>query len=282
LDISKTKYFEIAFTEEIAFQKVNRDFHGIYTGNFGKLYIVARGIGREGSEVISHLSVISIKNFFDKMPKKYNTQIALRQAFKVATKEVLSHITKHNWLSSCSASIGLILINSTGVYAAHAGDCRILLIHNRKVKCLTVDHFSVKEISGIIKHEGSLKVPIISNTIGLSHVEPEIISDIKLVEGDILLILTKGVYQRVTRFQMLRAFSENKLESAVDTLWEQAKTKKSSDFFTMIAIQVYALVDKKLEKQVIVAEKAAFTRQLSFLLGSLILLFFTIFPLLRL
>jgi hypothetical protein len=51
------------------------------------------------------------------------------------------------------------------------------------------------------------------------------------------MIATKGVFQRVTRQEILRAFKMKNLNDGLTILWESAKNKKSYDDFTMIAIR---------------------------------------------
>jgi serine/threonine protein phosphatase PrpC len=274
----KYKIVDAVFSENTRFPKVNRDFSGIYSGRYGKLYIVSRGIGKEGAEIISQLAVVSIKNFFDKMPEKYNTMVALRLAFVLATKEVLSYISQHNWLSGCSASVGLLLMNTSGTFIAHAGDCRVLLLRKNKLSCLTKDHFSMKEISDIVNSTESLMVPIISNTVGLSNVEPEIIPDVRLYRDDGVLIMTKGVYQRVTRGEMTTALSIRNITDALKTLWQFAKDKKSADDFTLIAIRVLKAPSVPLSPELLKRENTHFYLIVLFFLTSLAILFYTLKP----
>ena len=277
-NLNKIKYHEVVFTENTRFPYVNRDFTGVFSGRFGKLFVVARGIGEEGCEEISQLAVETIIDFFDQLPEKYNSSAAIKQAFTTATKEVLSLTTKNSTLSSCCASVVLLLINISGVYIAHAGDCRVMLIQEGKISSLTEDHFSVKEVSGFINSKVSVKLPIISNTIGLSKVEPEILEDIQLFKDDLVLIMTKGVYQRVARQEMLKAFNCKKLSEGIVNLWNFAKDKKSNDDFTIIGLKITKAPPIPIDPAVYRKEMNRLFLNLSLFLGSLILLFFTIYP----
>jgi len=236
------KFEETTFSENTRFPKTTRDTFGIYVGKFGRLYIVSRGIGPENSDIISQLAVISIKEFFQKLPEKYNTEQALTQAFQVATKDVLSYITEHSWVASSSASVGLLLYNEDGVFVAHAGDCRVLLLRNQKISTLTKDHLLANESENIVT---------MPNNVGIGNVEPEIISNIDIYQGDCLLIATKGVFQRATRQEMLQALSGEDLIESINILWDVAKDKKSNDDFTLIALKAIKAPPTPLAPQVI-------------------------------
>jgi len=239
--LSNIIFEHASISSETKFHKVNQDFHGVYSGEFGEIFIVTRGIGNDGCEIISHLATITIKNLFEKLPAKYDSVLALKIAFQNATKEVLSHISKHQWLSNSGATVAMVLKNSQGVYLAHAGDCRIFLLRKNKITCLTKDHFSYKDISQLTNKDEEAKnieIPVIYNTIGMTNVEPEIIEGTKLYKGDTIFITTKGVYQRATRHEMIKAFENCDLTTGMNRLWEFAKDKKAQEDFTMIALKV--------------------------------------------
>ena len=277
-NLSKIKYHEVVFTENTRFPYVNRDYTGVFTGRFGKLFVVARGIGDGGCEEISQLAVDTISDFFSRLPEKYNSSAAIKQAFTTATKEVLTLTTQKTTLSSCCASVVLLLINVSGVYIAHAGDCRVMLIREGKINSLTEDHFSVKEVSGFINSKVSVKLPIISNTIGLSKVEPEILEDVQFFKDDLVLIMTKGVYQRVARQEMLKAFNCKKLSEGVKNLWNFAKDKKSNDDFTIISLKITKAPPIPVDPELYKKEMRRLFMSVSLFLASLLLLFFTIYP----
>jgi len=238
--MSNISFEHVSISHETKFHKVNQDYHGVYSGDFGELYIVTRGIGKEGCEIISSLATLTIAELFEKLTNKYDSILALKIAFQNATKEVLTHISKHQWLTNSGATVALVLRNSEGVFLAHAGDCRIFLLRKNKITCLTKDHFSYKDITPISDKDESnknLEIPVIYNTIGMTHVEPEIIEGTKFYKGDVIFITTKGVYQRVTRHEMIKAFEKNDLETGIFRLWDFAKDKKAQEDFTMIALK---------------------------------------------
>jgi len=259
------KFLEASFSETSHFPKANRDSFGIYVGRFGRLYIVSRDIGPENTDILSKIAVISIKEHFESLPPEYNTHREIAQAFKVATKEVLSYTTEHSWVSNSSAAVGLLLYNSEGVFAAHAGDCRIFLLRGQKISAITTDHLTTGETSDLM------------DNVGISNVEPEIIPNIDIYEGDCMLIATRGVYQRATRQEMLVALSGEDLLESINLLWTVAKDKKSNDDFTLIALKATQAPAPPLEPQVLRRELRLQTF-LVFLLGfSLLVLGLTVY-----
>jgi len=252
------KFVETTFSETTRFPKTTKDFYSIYIGEFGRLYIVARGIGGESAEIVSQLAVITIKGFFDKLPSKYNAQLALYQAFATATKEVLSFIATHSWVSNCSTSVGLLLYCHSGVYIAHAGDCKVLLLRKNKVTSLTSDNMPAPEPAEAPLDDDIPALPVVPSTADLSNVEPEIISNVELYKDDCLLISTKGVYQRVTRPEMVQAFSGDDLLANINLLWDVAKERKSNDDFTLIALKVIKGLPLPLDAKTIEQQKMIF------------------------
>ena len=275
---NRIKYLETVFSETTRFPKINRDFSGVFNGRYGKLFIVSRGIGNDGCEEISQLAVATIKSFFDKMPEKFNCVAAIKQAFTLATKEVLTYTSKNSTLESCCASVALLLINVSGVFIAHAGDCRVMLIREGKISNLTEDHFAIKDISGFINSKQSVNMPIISNTIGLSRVEPEILEDVQFFKDDLVLLMTKGVYQRITRREMTKAFANNKLSEGIEDLWNFAKDKKSNDDFSIIGLKITKFPPIPIDPILYKKEMRRLLQNVALLFVSLIMLFFTIFP----
>lgn len=267
------------FSENTRFHKINHDFHCIFEADFGKIYIVSRGIGQDGAEIISHLAVIAIKDFFEKLPGRYHSVVALKSAIKNATKEVLTYISTHQWLKNCGASVALLLMNNKGVFIAHAGDCRIYLLRANKVFLLTKDHFTYHKISETYSEkEESYEIPVIYNTIGLTNVEPDIQADFQLYKDDFVFLTTKGVYQRVTRQEMIKAFVNKELTEGLNKLWEFAKNKKCFEDFTLIVLKVVNAPIRPLELQEIKREKFKLVLNLIFFCISLTYFFVTISP----
>jgi len=263
---------------------VNNDFYGVYSGEFGKLYIISRGIGLEGVDTLAHLAVMAIKDYFKNIQTDVYSTLGsvglnseteesdsleavniinsirnIKQAVLKATSEVLSYISRHDWLSNSGLSLALLLSNSEGVYLAHSGDCRILLIRDKTITNLTEDVFKYQDF-GI--------------EIGLTHIEPEIQSNLQFFKNDILLMVTKGVYQRVTNPEMLQIFSGKELISSVKALWDYAKEKKSIEDFTIISLKVLKAPKMLKNRRYIQKEKVLFV--FSLLLFSMMMVLFII------
>ena len=266
--MSKLKFDEQAFSASAKYQSANKDFYGVFTGQYGRLYIVSRGIGTEGAEIISDLVVIAIKTFFEKLPSQYDSSLAIIQAIQVATKEVLSYISSHKWLSNCGAAIAILLSNTTGTCLATAGDCRILLLRRNKITCLCPK----------IKENWAIDTDSLVNTIGLTQVDPEIVENVKLYRDDCVLLTTKGVYQRVTRQEIAKALNKKILSEGIKTLWDFAKNKKSNEDFTLIALKI--LKAQPLPANDLTTEKdiVKFILLCILLALSLLVMYFTFYP----
>ncbi len=298
--------------------KINQDYLSIYEGVYGKLFIISRGIGESGAEIISHLAVVSIVNYFKTLPQSFVIEQSINDSFQFATTEVLSYLAKHKWLNIAGASIALLLSSQNQVYLAHAGDCRIYLIRDKKINLLTSEHVTFinsdklnKNLSKQSNIESTLSVnninlKTIDNTIGLSIIEPAIIGPFDLYKNDHIILATKGVYQRLTRFELLNSVINtnevivtNKdfkdcitdkivqkntnsisLELFLRKIWELAKNRNAKEDFSLIIIKINHAPDLPEHPSLQKKEKTKFFFLLILFLSSLLFLVYTILPLL--
>ena len=263
----------VSYTKNTGFPRVNNDFIGVYTSQFGKLYIVSRGVGAEGAELLAHLSVITIKDAIKNFSEETENYMAIQTAIDLATHEVAGYISKHEWLKNCGATIALLLTNSKGICIAHSGDCRILLLRKGKIITLTEDHFIYQESAKIERKEPENPI----NTLGLSNVEAEI-KNIRLYKNDKIFLITKGVYQRVTRQDMVKAFFGKNFSTSLKKLWEYAQDKKSVEDFSLIALRVLKSHFLLTDEDILIKEKKMTVYYVLLLLLSLILLFMVLYP----
>jgi len=274
---STLKFVETSFSETTRFPKTTKDFKGIYVGAYGRLYIVARGIGADSSEIISQLAVIAIKEYFDKLPDRYNAENALTAAFQKATQDVLSYIATHSWIANCNTSVALLLANQEGVFIAHSGDCKVLLLRNKKVISLTSEPSTTHEIPESVTDSDIPPLPTIPTIIGITNTEPEILSKVDVYLDDCILITTKGVYQRVTRPEIIQALSGNDLIASINLLWDVAKERKSNDDFTLIALKTIEGPPLPLDPKTIERQKSYFHWLIALAVISIIALALTLY-----
>jgi len=235
------RFEHACFFQKSLYRNVNHDFYGVYTGKYGELYIISKGHGREGTEVISQMALNAVLNHFNKLDVTYITVTAIKHALQEASKVILSYTAERVWFKNYGASIAFVLINKDGVFFTNVGDSKIVLLRKGKLSYITKDNSVYKDLSLVDNNETLAKKSknhVFFETIGVTYERPEIITEIEVEKNDCFLIATKGVFQRVTRQEILRAFQMNDLKEGLATIWESAQNKKSYDDFTMIAMRL--------------------------------------------
>ena len=236
-----SKYEHASFFQRCAYRNIAHDFYGVHFGVFGELYLICKGHGREGIEVISEMAYTTIKKHFDKLGETYIPVTEMKHALQDASKEILSYTAQRAWLKSYSVSVAFILVCSDGVFFANVGDCQILLLRKGKLTYLTKDNLLYKDLTMIDNNEELAikgKNPVFNEAIGIVYERPEIIADVELQKNDCVLLATRGVFQRVTRMEILHAFQMKHLADGLSSIWESAQNKKSYDDYTMIALRI--------------------------------------------
>lgn len=313
--------------ERLSDHRVNKDYCAVYDFPVGKIFIVSRGIGTDGAEVISHHAVVSIKKHFNKFEKSFNDEnrikTEIRNAFRIATSEVLSYITSHKWLSIGGASVAMVLYTDKRVYIANAGDCKIFMVRSKKISLLTKENYPHKNLkilsslansdektddkdlslSSIYIENNDKSINVIENTIGLTNIEPDISGPIDTFKNDIFFIVSKGVYQRLTRLEMLnsvlcshkspekiyndnflkkgilhRVSSCNTLDCVIKNMWPIASKRKAYEDFTMLLIKINSCIEPPVDIDILKKERIKFIMFFILFLFSFSLFIHTISP----
>ena len=208
------------------FPKISKAFYGFTSGKYGKLFIISNGMGDDGVEILSHLAVMSIKDYFKNT--RFNIQETLLQSIQKVKRDVISYISDNQKFSNSDVSLAILLISQIGCFIAHCGDCKILLLRNNM-------------ISDIVK--GNRESLFEQENRGLVHLDPEIQNITPLYKYDKILLMTKEVYQKISLVELQEAFSSRKISSCLRTLEKLIKTHKSFDDFKLIAVDIIKAQD---------------------------------------
>jgi len=223
----------------------NQDRWGVENKDWGFLFIVADGFGdREGGVVASQKVVDGlIRAFGEGSPKdpKFFVQDVL---FNVNSDTYIlkkSEFDNKMMGSTCVA----VLIQDGIAYGTNVGDSRIYLIRNEAIDLVSKDQSLVQEMvdKGIISQEEALSHPgknILTEAIG-SHSKLKIQCcefPIQLVENDIFLLCTDGLWGLVDEKEIKEICINNSPKDAVEKLIEQAKNNGGHDNVTAQVIQV--------------------------------------------
>ncbi|MCI5745115.1 MAG: Stp1/IreP family PP2C-type Ser/Thr phosphatase [Erysipelotrichaceae bacterium] len=137
---------------------------------------------------------------------------------------------------------GVVKHNGTLFYA-HIGDSRIYLYNKNELEQITTDHTYVNTLllNGIITYKQAMKHPkrhVLTNALGIKKNVSVDIGQIKLKDGDNLLLCTDGLHNLIDNKKLLKLLNSNeKLEDKADLIMEKALSLGGNDNITFIIME---------------------------------------------
>jgi PPM family protein phosphatase len=213
---------------------------------------VADGMGGMAQgEVASRIAVdtilgAAIPSQFKSPLERNNWQIEL---FQTANQAIGTAV------NNGGTTLSLVMAINRDLTIAHVGDSRIYLIRQGKLEQLSQDHTYVSLLlnSGKITIEESKTHPDrnqlvkslgsknrLSNGYVQTLVETTKNPTLTLMDGDILLLCSDGVWDLVTNVEMETIFNSKKLlQVAVDSTIQKVIDRGASDNATLLALQIH-------------------------------------------
>lgn len=237
-----------AFTNKGKIPKINQDAYSCFeTYNKDVLFIcIADGMGSQKGLDIS--SVIALEEF-----KYYITtylyssdltsiQTEMSKAIYIMNKVLYSYRKSNEELySNFTTSFTICAINKNReMVFAHIGDTRLYLFRESIIYQMTADDTIAANLlnSNQITKEDYLKHPerhILTKTLGIPNLPEVTFNNIMLNKNDVLLLLTKGVYEIVEDNDILEMFyNSNSPEQACSLIVDSASEVGGFDNATAI------------------------------------------------
>jgi len=231
-----------SFFRNSIYRNISHDFYANLIGIFGQLWIIVHGDGKEGTDQVAEQILNTIKNSFEKITQReFNPHYTIHQSLELAAQEMQKIGETTTWLANCSVSLALLLITQDQVFMANLGETKIYLLRDNELISLSSNLQVYSEEYRTDEHADlviSRALPSTARKIGLVFEKPEIKERIDLYENDLILLGTKGSYERLTRFSIYTAFENRRLVDGFNYLWGYATNKKSYEDFTMIALRI--------------------------------------------
>ena len=230
--------------------------------------IVADGIGgHKAGEVASAIAVERITRAVAESDASQPTaimQAAIIQASQVILAQAEKDDDKHDMGTTC-ACVWLI---GSNLYIASVGNSRIYLIRDKRMLQINIDHTWVQEAvdAGVLKKEQARNHPnanIIRRHLGSRkpvNVDLRLRMDpkdsdnqalrnqgIRLQPGDKLILCSDGLSDMVEDADILEIINTYETEHVVQNLIERANANGGKDNITVVAIEVPAENDDKVE-----------------------------------
>lgn len=198
------------------------------------LMVVADGMGGHfHGEIAAHIATQTLTNTFQReaVPAIPDPFRFLQKAMTNAHHSILDYSARHHLQDSPRTTCVACLIQDNVAYWAHAGDSRLFLMRAGRVLAQTRDHSRVRLLleEGVITEAQAAVHPernkIYSCLGGTQAPEIEFSRKTPLINGDIVLLCTDGLWGMVSGEMMAVALKGTNILQTVPTLLAQAETK---------------------------------------------------------
>lgn len=228
-------------------RKTNQDRVGYSYSRDALLLVLADGMGGHlHGEVAAQIAVELISDQFQKKARPVLSKPSqfLIDALNQSHEAIFNYAASHNMIEVPRTTCVACVIQDGVAYWAHVGDSRLYLIRNNKAIGKTRDHSKVRKLvdAGLITDEEALhhaEKNKIYNCLG-GHYPPEIELSGKqiLLNGDVILLCSDGMWGELTDDEMIHFLSSFPVLFAIPQLMDRAEMRggKESDNLTALGI----------------------------------------------
>ncbi len=213
------------------------------------IFIVADGVGGASSgEVASNGAIEKAIEYIQDKPVPRNGDIKqikslISDSIKHANDFIVMKAKEKDAYKGMGTTFVMFYIEKSKGYIANLGDSRAYVIRQNDIRQITNDHTVPAELirKGEITEAEAENHPgshMITKAIGMSSVEEEI-HEIELIENDIVILCTDGLYNVVEERELVDVFlSRNDLQGSCEELMERVKNREGQDDHTVLAVRV--------------------------------------------
>lgn len=216
-----------------------------YINQDAGIIVIADGMGGHASgEVASKMAVDIISNVFEKsylQTGKYSAYV-LDEAIQQANKMIYLEAKTHPQHRGMGTTIAAVCLHDNQIRIAHVGDSRVYLFRSGNLKQLTNDHTIVAEQvrQGLLSKKDGEKSDLRNflTMVAGQHEQINIdISERSVMDNDVILLCTDGLYEMVEHRVIRAILSQTKtdLDRTCNDLIEMAILRGGRDNITVIA-----------------------------------------------
>ncbi|MEW9050423.1 MAG: Stp1/IreP family PP2C-type Ser/Thr phosphatase [Neobacillus sp.] len=226
----------------------NEDAGGIFLNRDGnRLAIVADGMGgHRAGDVASEMTISQLKQEWEAangIRTADEAETWLKEQITSVNSMLLDHAMNHSECDGMGTTIVAAISTNRFVTIANIGDSRCYLLNESGFKQVTEDHSLVNELvrSGQISREDAEHHPRKNVLLRALGTEKTVEMDIKTIifeEGDILLLCSDGLSNKVTEHEMMGILqSEKSLERKAGTFISRANENGGEDNITLVIVE---------------------------------------------
>ncbi|MGB5156033.1 PP2C family protein-serine/threonine phosphatase [Desulfobacterium sp. N47] len=218
------------------------------------LYLVADGMGgHNAGEVASKLVVETVKRMMDRYvggdtdnikPIRSVSMQALWLISSIfeANKLAYAHSIKESACNGMGSTVSVAFVVSDMLVALNVGDSPIYLIRNNEISLLSVPHTAMAEYAAFASADAP---PLserfrhtITRAIGIKdEVEPDF-CEIKIYEGDLLVLCSDGLSDKVKPEEISDIVKNNSPSTSCRMLVDLANERGGDDNITLIVLKI--------------------------------------------
>ncbi len=218
------------------------------------LFAVADGMGGyEGGEVASRAAVDAMDGFFSRSAGDPDltwpfgldraltfAENLLRVAVYLANKAVFAR--KEQPTRRMGSTVAALLLRDGDAVVAHVGDSRVYRLRDGNLDQLTRDHSLYEEVAKAADGDPPPRseypyANVITRALGTPCPEPDL-RHVPLRPGDLFLICSDGLTEKLERADLLALLAEPSLDRASSALVEHALAAGAKDNVTVVLARV--------------------------------------------
>jgi serine/threonine protein phosphatase PrpC len=214
----------------------------------GSIFVVADGVGgHQAGEVASKRAVNAILKEYYACPYE-DTETSLRFAINQANDSIFKE-AQETGRDTMATTVVCVVIREGVLTLANVGDSRIYILRSGKIRQLTEDHSWVNEQirQGLLTSEEAKANPyrnVITRSLGNKpKVEADIFTAGSLVDNDLLILCSDGMYEGVSEPEMVEVTQRLPSVQAAEELVDMAKKGGSTDNITVMIVESHLTGD---------------------------------------
>ena len=228
----------------------------LFLDNDARLYIVADGMGgHQAGEVASKLVVNTIWDYMkrfngnDDVEELEDTDETLSReanrllsSIHLANKGVYNAALGNDSYRGMGSTVSLVSFANEALIAANVGDSPIYLVHNGSIELLSVTHNVITELMEVdpeaAEQIGEQYRHMLTRGMGIEETVNPAISEIQYFKGDILIISSDGLSDKVSPDEILEVVSKERPDRACRILVDLANERGGDDNITVIVLKI--------------------------------------------
>ncbi len=218
----------------------NEDHCGKYIKSKSSgLVAVADGMATlEGGDLASQRAILALMRSFRELAPGMTQAQRLVRAARNANYEVYDMALVVPQLRGMSTTLTAVAVNEGDLTAAHVGNSRMYLIRDGYINQLSKDHTVGAEAAAAEGHYALKDSHVLTRTLGRELILPIDLFELDLVQGDVVLLCTDGLYRVFEDLEIAELVKGLDAATACRKLIDEANVVGTIDNVTVAVVRV--------------------------------------------